>query len=1031
MFDRRVRSLGMIAVACVCGLLSCAKSDGPSGHPERVGRTSPALSTFVQSNYTNQTYVTLPYKSAQTAGNLNVVVVGWGATAASITSVTDSAGNAYTLAVGPLGVSDTDDGGQLAQSIYYAKNIVAAAANANVVTVAFSPVTSVFVDVRLLEYHGLNTTSPLDVTAQQTGTHNTTTNSGSVTTTNANDLLVAASTTEEPGSSAGTGFTRRGLTEFGDIAEDKSVSATGSYGATSPLSPAGAWVMQMAAFKMTSAGSAHFVQENDQVTESPQFAEAVPSVTTPYSSAQVAGDLNLVAIGWGDSNTTVSSVTDTAGNVYTLAVGPTSVPDPAHSGTDQQSLYYAKNIVASAANAVTVTFSSDTYIVDLRVAEYSGVDSTNPVDVTAHQTGSSTTPSSGAFTTTAANDLIVAAADVRNPSTPGSGFVSRSMTSLGNLVEDETAGAAGSYTATSTQSATGAWIMQAVALRASGRHQSLRRSDCTASDACHTAARATRAPACARTPSRPTGRPAATATRARRATPARAARARAQPRHVHGERLVPHGGHVQHEHGRVLEPGRDERDDVQRRERVHADRHVPERDVHGSEPRDVHRERLVPHGGHVQHEHGRVLEPRRGERHDVQRRQRVHAERQLPVGRLRACEPGDVHGERRVPHGRDVQLGDGAVLEPGRGNGTSCSDGNACTQTRHVPERDVHRGESGDLHGERPVPHGRHVQHEHGTCSNPVATNGTACNDGNACTQTDTCQSGTCTGANPVTCTASDPCHTAGTCNTSTGACSNPVAANGTACNDGNACTQTDACQSGTCTGIEPGHVHGERRVPHGRDVQHDDGCSNPAAASGTTCGDNSNSCVGASACNGSGACVQGPPPVIDTSNPCLVGSCDPVHGVAYAPVAAGTACGDNSNQCIGAALCDGHGTCARSQAPTIDTSNPCVIGTCDPVKGITYGPAAVGTACGDNSNRCAGAFTCDENDDCLQGPAPTATPPSRCYTASCDPQSGSRTPPSPVVTPRLCPPTIRSNSTPLSWESSRPRTGKPSGGTR
>ena len=236
-----------------------------------------------------------------------------------------------------------------------------------------------------------------------------------------------------------------------------------------------------------------------------------------------------------------------------------------------------------------------------------------------------------------------------------------------------------------------------------------------------------------------------------------------------------------------------------------------------------------------------------------------------------------------------------------------------------------------------------------------------------------------------MTCTASDQCHTAGTCNTSTGACSNPVATNGTACNDGNACTQTDTCQSGTCTGSNPVTCTASDPCHAAGTCDATNGCSNPAAASGTACGDNSNACVGASACNGSGACVQGPPPVIDTSNPCLVGSCDPVHGVTYAPVAAGTACGDNSNGCIGAAACDGHGTCTRGQPPTIDTSNPCVIGTCDPVKGVTYGPAPVGTACGDNSNRCAGAFACDENDVCLQGPAPTATPPSRCYTATCE----------------------------------------------
>jgi len=83
-----------------------------------------------------------------------------------------------------------------------------------------------------------------------------------------------------------------------------------------------------------------------------------------------------------------------------------------------------------------------------------------------------------------------------------------------------------------------------------------------------------------------------------------------------------------------------------------------------------------------------------------------------------------------------------------------------------------------------------------------VHTNNTAsCNDGNACTQTDTCQAGTCVGANPVTCSALDQCHDAGTCDTGTGICSNPAKADGAGCSDDNACTQTDTCLAGTCTG--------------------------------------------------------------------------------------------------------------------------------------------------------------------------------------------------------------------------------------
>ncbi|MGO8669865.1 MAG: hypothetical protein ACLQVD_00615, partial [Capsulimonadaceae bacterium] len=62
----------------------------------------------------------MTFTSAQTAGNLNVVVVGWNDTTATVSSVTDSRGNVYTLAVGPTVLS-----GQFSQAIYYAKNIQA------------------------------------------------------------------------------------------------------------------------------------------------------------------------------------------------------------------------------------------------------------------------------------------------------------------------------------------------------------------------------------------------------------------------------------------------------------------------------------------------------------------------------------------------------------------------------------------------------------------------------------------------------------------------------------------------------------------------------------------------------------------------------------------------------------------------------------------------------------------------------------------------------------------------------------------
>jgi hypothetical protein len=81
-----------------------------------------------------------------------------------------------------------------------------------------------------------------------------------------------------------------------------------------------------------------------------------------------------------------------------------------------------------------------------------------------------------------------------------------------------------------------------------------------------------------------------------------------------------------------------------------------------------------------------------------------------------------------------------------------------------------------------------------------VIADGASCSDGNACTQTDTCQAGTCVGANPVLCAPGDQCNDAGVCNPATGVCS-PAAAkpDGTLCDDGAACTTGDACRSGLC----------------------------------------------------------------------------------------------------------------------------------------------------------------------------------------------------------------------------------------
>lgn len=111
-----------------------------------------------------------------------------------------------------------------------------------------------------------------------------------------------------------------------------------------------------------------------------------------------------------------------------------------------------------------------------------------------------------------------------------------------------------------------------------------------------------------------------------------------------------------------------------------------------------------------------------------------------------------------------------------------------------------------------------------GSCCTPTCTfaaDGGSCTDGNACTTTDTCQGGTCRGADPIRCVAFGQCYDPGVCNPLTGTCTNPLRLNGSSCDDGSACSLNDVCLSGRCAGTP---------------IRCDDGnvCTTDACAAGT-----------------------------------------------------------------------------------------------------------------------------------------------------------------------------------------------------
>lgn len=244
-----------------------------------------------------------------------------------------------------------------------------------------------------------------------------------------------------------------------------------------------------------------------------------------------------------------------------------------------------------------------------------------------------------------------------------------------------------------------------------------------------------------------------------------------------------------------------------------------------------------------------------------------------------------------------------------------------------------------------------------GACSNPPKGNGTPCNDGNLCTQIDSCQGGTCVGSNPRPCAASDQCHDPGTCDPGTGVCSDPAKLNGSTCNDGNLCTQTDTCQDGVCSG-------GSLRTCTALDQCHDPGtcepstgvCSNPAKGNGALCNDG-NLCTQTDTCQG-GGCTGSNPVTCTPAGQCFdVGVCDPGTGTCNDPPKPNlTPCNDDGNTCT-YDRCNGSGTCSHPNKPQF--------AICDDGDACTSGDMCNGSgACGGSVVTCEDGLACT-SDQC------------------------------------------------------------------
>ena len=201
--------------------------------------------------------------------------------------------------------------------------------------------------------------------------------------------------------------------------------------------------------------------------------EAFPGTCTIPST----GSGHLIVVGLqlqgGSTATTVSSVTDNAGNTYAEAGAARSIDA---GGPDVVDIWYAKSSVAGA-TSITITPSASMSSCAAVIWEFSGANATGPLDQTAvlNSQAATTTPSGAPVTISSANEVVISLADVANGLTgivSGNPFISES-TLFGTGVWPNVSGWAylvtsttGTYSAQWTQPTAGTYASSTASFKA-------------------------------------------------------------------------------------------------------------------------------------------------------------------------------------------------------------------------------------------------------------------------------------------------------------------------------------------------------------------------------------------------------------------------------------------------------------------------------------------------------------------------------------------------------------------------------------
>ncbi len=228
--------------------------------------------------------------------------------------------------------------------------------------------------------------------------------------------------------------------------------------ATSPVMP----TLVVLVFNRSPGGQILLSADLTQVARRlPTFyqANALNAAAVAFPAASVAGDLIVVSSYWSSQAVTITSVTDSQGNTYKPAVGPTNWGTGSSGAT-----YYASNILGGATLTITVTFSGAQGGTVTYITEYQGVAASRPLDQATATAGNGSVMNSGSVFTGQGTELIYGSGMANGTATVSSPYTARS-TYATNFTADQTVTSTNYYAVTGTNSGGGAWLCQIATFR--------------------------------------------------------------------------------------------------------------------------------------------------------------------------------------------------------------------------------------------------------------------------------------------------------------------------------------------------------------------------------------------------------------------------------------------------------------------------------------------------------------------------------------------------------------------------------------